>query len=624
MEIGGGITFGGGLLVDREPDPTFTITPSTSSVNEGGSVTWTITSTNFGSGTIYYTMGGTASTSDYTPAVSSGSITITNDSGSFTKDITADYFTESVNTLIVSLRTGSVSGTVVATSSTVTINDTSTSSIVPDSTTANEGDTITWTITTSDFGSGTLYYSNFGTTVAADFTDNLNSGSITITNNTGTLTKTLANDLTTEGSQTILLRLRSGSVSGPVIATSSTVTIADTSTLPSATITPDKLGIYVGDTGYLTVTWTINTVGVGNGTLYYTNSGTTNASDFSDGLNSGSITITNDVGTLSKTIISDGSATGIETIIMQVRAVSTSGTVIATSSTVNVYDSVSTTSQIAFTTPGTYSWTCPPGVTKVSVVAVGAGGGGQCNSGSQDGSALGGGGGGGLGYTNNITVVPRTSYTVVVGASAAATSGGDSYFINTSTVKGGGGATATVTTSGGAGGTYTGTGGGNGGAGGTQGAGGWQSGAGGGAGGYSGNGGAGGNHASNGSPAATSSGGGGGGGADNYSYGNTCGSGGGGGVGILGKGTDGAGGNTGGSDGLQTGGGAGSSGTAGQIGTQTLVGAHGGAGGTYGGGGGSIADQGHGEVGGAGGSGAVRIIWPGNTRLFPSTNTGDL
>jgi hypothetical protein len=27
---------------------------------------------------------------------------------------------------------------------------------------------------------------------------------------------------------------------------------------------------------------------------------------------------------------------------------------------------------------------------------------------------------------------------------------------------------------------------------------------------------------------------------------------------------------------------------------------------------------------GTGGSGAVRIIWPGNTRLFPSTCTGDL
>jgi hypothetical protein len=31
-----------------------------------------------------------------------------------------------------------------------------------------------------------------------------------------------------------------------------------------------------------------------------------------------------------------------------------------------------------------------------------------------------------------------------------------------------------------------------------------------------------------------------------------------------------------------------------------------------------------GIAGGTAGLGAVRIIWPGNTRQFPSTNTGDV
>jgi hypothetical protein len=30
------------------------------------------------------------------------------------------------------------------------------------------------------------------------------------------------------------------------------------------------------------------------------------------------------------------------------------------------------------------------------------------------------------------------------------------------------------------------------------------------------------------------------------------------------------------------------------------------------------------SISGVGGSGAVRIIWPGDTRQFPSTNTGDV
>ena len=89
--------------------------------------------------------------------------------------------------------------------------------------------------------------------------------------------------------------------------------------------------------------------------------------------------------------------------------------------------------QQAYTTPGTYSWVAPSGVTSVSVVAVGAGGG-------NSGGGLGG-GGGGLGYKNNITVIPGNSYTVVAGQGGTGQSGTSSYFIDTSTVAGFGGPT---------------------------------------------------------------------------------------------------------------------------------------------------------------------------------------
>ena len=127
---------------------------------------------------------------------------------------------------------------------------------------------------------------------------------------------------------------------------------------------------------------------------------------------------------------------------------------------------VSSPQNSEYTTTGSYSWTCPTGVTSVCVVAIG--GGGVGNDASNGGGA---GGGGGLGYKNNISVTPGQSYTVVVGATAAQDSGndgGDSYFINTSTVKGGGGQGST-TSNGGNGGTYTGDGGGNGGDGGAGG-----------------------------------------------------------------------------------------------------------------------------------------------------------
>jgi hypothetical protein len=254
--------------------------------------------------------------------------------------------------------------------------------------------------------------------------------------------------------------------------------------------------------------------------------------------------------------------------------------------------------QEAFTTPGTFSWTAPAGVTSVCVVAVGAGGGGiKFNTGDQLG---GGGAGGGLGWKNNISVTPGQSYTVVVGAggtstisgAGTATDGGDSYFINTSTVAGFGGERnkeGSINAS--LGGTYVGDGGGNGGTAYSC----SLAGGGGGGGGYTNNGGAGGEQTGSltGETAPLAGGGGGGGGTTTGT--NRIG-GAGGGVGILGKGSSGAGG----APGSNSPGSPGSNGT----------------GKNYGGGAnGSGTDVGSG--------GAVRIIW-GAGRAFPATNTGDL
>ncbi len=273
--------------------------------------------------------------------------------------------------------------------------------------------------------------------------------------------------------------------------------------------------------------------------------------------------------------------------------------------------------QDAYTTAGTYSWVAPTGVTSVSVVAVGAGGGSAKDGGTYQRP---GGGGGALVYKNSITVSPGSSYTVVVGAAGVGgdtsgtvwgTDGGLSSFaagFGTMTAGGGGGGRFTGTPPTGpanVGGVPSGTydGGGTGGAGATNN----DVGGGGGAAGYSGNGGAGANNGV--ATAPSGSGGGGGGGA---AYGGSYG-GGGGGVGILGQGSNGAGGTSGSTE--SNNGKGGSGGADGVAGDGTRIPN----GGAYGGGGAF-----KNNIGGDGAVGAVRIIYPGTTRTFPSTNTGNL
>lgn len=402
------------------------------------------------------------------------------------------------------------------------------------------------------------------------------------------------------------------------------ITIAGTP--PTYIIYPVALTVDEGSS----LTINILADGVFSGTTLYwkINNITTSDSDFS--AVSGSFTITNFAGSFTISPLADLASEGEETFTVSVRTGSTSGTVVATSDTITIVDTSITPGQIAYTTPGTYTWTAPTGVSVVSVIAVGGGGSGARTSTAPAVNA--GGGGGGLGWKNSITVTPGASYTVVVGAGgdtsfAVAQPGGDSYFIDTTTVRGQGGrgagasAVRGTNASGGAGGTYVGDGGGTGGAGG---GGYWPSntgsttmaeGGGGGAGGYSGTGGRGGyrNPPDTGTTTSPLAGAGGGGGGGSFGYGYNIsaqagGGSGGGGVGILGSGSNGAAGGGGGSGGSDA--------------PPRLSGpGNNGDGATYGGGGGggdSLV-----SFNGVGGRGAVRIIWPGNLRQFPSTRTAD-
>ena len=92
---------------------------------------------------------------------------------------------------------------------------------------ASEGQTVTYTITTTSVPDNTvLYWTNKGTTTADDFVGGANSGTVTIVKSTGTINITVLKDIVVDKNETIVIELRTESESGPVVATALAVTVS--------------------------------------------------------------------------------------------------------------------------------------------------------------------------------------------------------------------------------------------------------------------------------------------------------------------------------------------------------------------------------------------------------------
>ena len=220
--------------------PSYTITPSAASVNEGSSVSFTVNTVN-ATGTLYYSTNGTANAADFTDNSLTGSFSLvstgsTTGVGTIVRSIATDFDTESGEQFSITVRTGSTSGPGVTTSSNVTIGDvTPTVNVAESATSVNEGGSVTFTISGSNIPDGTYYYTIYeedGTIASTDFNPaNLN-GSFSVSNNNGSITITIAEDITSEGPDQFKIQIRTGSISGTVIAESSAITINDTSRAP--------------------------------------------------------------------------------------------------------------------------------------------------------------------------------------------------------------------------------------------------------------------------------------------------------------------------------------------------------------------------------------------------------
>ena len=213
----------------------YSITPASNTMDEGANITINVSTSGIPNATtLYWTIAhGTTDNSDFT--ATSGSFTINNNAGSFTITTTADQATEGNQTFAVELRTGSTSGTVKATSSTITIIDTSVAPSYSASAAVNnvdEGTSVAINVTTTGISNGTTLYWTIAntTTSSADFT--ATSGSFVINSNSGSFNITASADYATEGSETFQVEIRTGSTSGTIVATTGSVTINDTTIYP--------------------------------------------------------------------------------------------------------------------------------------------------------------------------------------------------------------------------------------------------------------------------------------------------------------------------------------------------------------------------------------------------------
>jgi hypothetical protein len=217
--------------------------------------------------------------------VSLSDITVTNILSSITNTASAATLTNST----LSVTTPTISLSTVTFSDTIQQNNITkrSYSITPDATSVNEGSNVVFYVTTSGVPNNTtLYYTISGTVSAEDFTNNSLSGSFVISSNNGTFILSLKSDGSLgEGSETFNVNVRINSITGNIVATSTTITVNDTSTSGQATFQniTTSVGPIAADYPTKTFSWTapagVTSVSVvcigGGGGGYYSTTGST-------------------------------------------------------------------------------------------------------------------------------------------------------------------------------------------------------------------------------------------------------------------------------------------------------------------------------------------------------------
>lgn len=215
-------------ITDSTPQTGVTFTTTTTSVDEGSSYTFHLAGgacVTSGSASLVAYGGSGFSSAD---ASVSSSWTMSNGTATISLNVASDAVHDPNEKFRIKL-TYTVAGqsyTVYSQVITIVDANTPTYSVTANQTQVTEGSTATFTVTTTNVANGTVltWLAGYGTASSWDISSI--SGSVTINNNTGTISVGAATDSLTEGGETFHVKLYSGST---LLATSSDVTINDPS-----------------------------------------------------------------------------------------------------------------------------------------------------------------------------------------------------------------------------------------------------------------------------------------------------------------------------------------------------------------------------------------------------------
>lgn len=348
------LAFARSILAGGVAEPIYTITSNKVSVNEGDSVTFTLTTENVDVGSTFpYEILGVSS-ADLSGASLTGNFVVEADgTDTLTFNVAADALTEGQEIAALRFWAGYLPDV------TVTVNDTSLSptySLSRSATAINEGQSVTFTLTTTNLADGTTVPYTLSGISSSDIGGASLNGNFAV-NNVGvaTVTFTATADSTTEGSGETLTITSGGQSTSCFINDTSkqiqynAITVSDTTPNEGDTLT-FQFWVY---NSTQTMYWSID----GNPTADFTSvSGSSSYSQTSSDTNN-----TYYKHFLSIPITADSTTEGNELKYLRIRTSSTSGTIVLTQpftiqdTSITVPYASSTLTNTGFTTVGQFS-----------------------------------------------------------------------------------------------------------------------------------------------------------------------------------------------------------------------------------------------------------------------------